>query len=81
MSSRRSSRQSSSSAFHRAALTQTPVAGSADLLRSCAAQAQIPASRRLETSRHSDVAIVSITVINAPSIIPFVQIPIARHHG
>jgi hypothetical protein len=41
----------------------------------------MPASRRLETSRHSDMAIVSIAVIDAPSIIPFVQIPIAHRHG
>jgi hypothetical protein len=44
------------------------------------AQAQMPASRRLGTSYHSDMAIVSITVIDAPYIIPFVQIPIPHRH-
>jgi hypothetical protein len=78
MSFPRSPRKSSSSAFHRAALTRTPIAGSADLLRSCTAQAQMLAPRRLGTSRHSDMAIVPITVIDAPYIIPFVQIPIAH---
>ena len=80
MSVRRSPRKSSSSAFHRAALTRTPIAGSADLLRSCKAQTQMPASPRLGISRHSDMAIVSITVIDAPYIIPFVQIPIAHRY-
>jgi hypothetical protein len=37
----------------------------------------MPASRRLGTSRHSDMASVSIIVIDAPSI----QIPIAHRHG
>jgi hypothetical protein len=39
------------------------------------------ASRRLETSRHSNMAIASIAVIDAPYIIPFVQIPIAHRRG
>lgn len=59
-------------------MTRTPVAASADLLRSYTAQAQMPTSPRLRTSRHGDVAIVSITLIDVPCIIPFVQIPIAH---
>jgi len=34
-----------------------------------------------KTSRHSDMAIVPITVIDASYIIPFVQIPIAHRRG
>jgi hypothetical protein len=55
--------------------------GTAVLLRSCTAQAQMSPSGCLGTSRDSEIAIVSISVIDAPYIIPFVQIPIAHRRG
>jgi hypothetical protein len=77
MSIRRSPK-TSPSALHRTALTRTPVAGQRHILSARIIRRQQSASSRPGTSSRDATAIAFIAVIDTPTLIRSVQIPIAH---
>ena len=77
MSIRRSSKTSPSERY-RTALTRTPVAGQHNILGARIIQRQQTASSRPGTSSRGATAIALIAVIDTPTLIRSVQIPITH---